>query len=103
MKPQLVIMARCPVGQACASLAAVLPVLVTACSTSPTPPPPKEMAPAPSSIAAAVAKITTQPRYAHSTWGIAVADLKPGEVLFEQNGGKMFLLPAGLSSPSWSG
>ena len=52
---------------------------------------PAAAAPLPADAAAAVTAITTGPRYANSTWGIAVADAVTGESLNAQNAPQMFV------------
>jgi serine-type D-Ala-D-Ala carboxypeptidase/endopeptidase (penicillin-binding protein 4) len=45
----------------------------------------------PQSLLDAIARVTSQPRYANSTFGIQVRDRETGEVLFDQNGAEMFV------------
>lgn len=45
----------------------------------------------PASVAGTIAQITSQPRYAHSTWGFSVIERATGEVLFEQSSDKLFV------------
>jgi D-alanyl-D-alanine carboxypeptidase/D-alanyl-D-alanine-endopeptidase (penicillin-binding protein 4) len=41
-------------------------------------------------VSDAIAKVTSDSRYEHSEWGFTVRDLRTGEVLLDQNGGKLF-------------
>ncbi|MGH8531285.1 MAG: D-alanyl-D-alanine carboxypeptidase [Gammaproteobacteria bacterium] len=45
----------------------------------------------PVSVADTIARITAQPRYRHSTWGLSVIDRASGEVLLEQLSDKLFV------------
>jgi D-alanyl-D-alanine carboxypeptidase len=45
----------------------------------------------PANVAQAIAKITSKPVYAHSDWGIRVAELSTGRVLIDRMGAKMFV------------
>jgi D-alanyl-D-alanine carboxypeptidase/D-alanyl-D-alanine-endopeptidase (penicillin-binding protein 4) len=42
-------------------------------------------------VSDAITKVTWDPRYEHSGWGFTVRDLHTGEVLLDQNGGKLFV------------
>src|ERR671919_404322 len=45
----------------------------------------------PLEVAEAIDRVTSQPRYEHSSWGFSVRDLSTGEVLLNQSGEKMFV------------
>lgn len=45
----------------------------------------------PSNVANTLDRITSNPRYKHSSWGISVRDLSTGKVLLERSGDKMFV------------
>jgi serine-type D-Ala-D-Ala carboxypeptidase/endopeptidase (penicillin-binding protein 4) len=45
----------------------------------------------PLEVAEAIDRVTSQPRYKHSSWGFSVLDLSTGEVLLDQSGEKMFV------------
>ncbi len=45
----------------------------------------------PSEVTDAIERVTSAPRYEHSSWGISVRDLSTGEVLLGQSGDKMFV------------
>jgi D-alanyl-D-alanine carboxypeptidase/D-alanyl-D-alanine-endopeptidase (penicillin-binding protein 4) len=47
--------------------------------------------PAAAAVAEALARARAKPRYQHSTWGLAVADLATGEVLVDERGDKLFV------------
>jgi D-alanyl-D-alanine carboxypeptidase/D-alanyl-D-alanine-endopeptidase (penicillin-binding protein 4) len=47
--------------------------------------------PAASGPTATIARVQAQPRYRHSTWGLAVADLASGEILIGQRADKLFV------------
>ncbi|MGH7233743.1 MAG: D-alanyl-D-alanine carboxypeptidase/D-alanyl-D-alanine endopeptidase [Nitrospiraceae bacterium] len=91
MRPQPASVPGHPALQVFRSLAVALLTMATACASKPTLPPQTEAPRVPDSVITAIAEIAAHPRYAHSTWGIAVADLKTGDVLFEQNSNKMFV------------
>jgi serine-type D-Ala-D-Ala carboxypeptidase/endopeptidase (penicillin-binding protein 4) len=46
--------------------------------------------PVPPSVSATIAQIEAKARYAHSTWGLLVADASTGEVLVSQNAEQLF-------------
>jgi serine-type D-Ala-D-Ala carboxypeptidase/endopeptidase (penicillin-binding protein 4) len=46
--------------------------------------------PVPPSVSAAIAQIEAKARYAHSTWGLLIADANTGQVLVSQNPEKLF-------------
>lgn len=48
-------------------------------------------APAPSAFEKDLAKITTQPPYAHASWGVIVADPATGKTLYAKNADQMFV------------
>jgi D-alanyl-D-alanine carboxypeptidase/D-alanyl-D-alanine-endopeptidase (penicillin-binding protein 4) len=45
----------------------------------------------PQSLVDEIQRVTSQPRYANSTFGIQVRDRESGELLYDQNGDKMFV------------
>ena len=45
----------------------------------------------PSDVADAIDRVTSEPRYKHSSWGISIRDLSTGKVLLGQSGDKMFV------------
>src|SRR5262245_38970497 len=45
----------------------------------------------PDSVAAAITRVTSDPRYAHSTFGIRLVDLTTGELLIDRNGETSFV------------
>lgn len=47
--------------------------------------------PAPQSLLDAIQRVTSQPRYANTTFGFQVRDRDTGEVLFDENGNLMFV------------
>jgi serine-type D-Ala-D-Ala carboxypeptidase/endopeptidase (penicillin-binding protein 4) len=48
-------------------------------------------APAPSAFETELAKITSQPQYAHASWGLIVADPATGKTLYAKNADQMFV------------
>ena len=45
----------------------------------------------PSDVADAIDRVTSEPRYKHSSWGISIRDLSTGKVLLGRSGDKMFV------------